>query len=226
MKNSALNVYILLDRSGSMAPLWSESIGAINNYVKELDKNTNVLLATFCSDYKPGSQFGGTSYKYATGREFCKYEVVRMQTAGSWDPISYSEISPGGGTPLYEAATKLFTRMFEDNANRSILVVMTDGYENVSAPEYTSASVKELVSKAKMKDWAVVFLGANFDKVDESGQSFGVTKSSTLNLTPGKMDVTFNNVILRGTRAYVAGNSALSAYNFSDADRKLSGEAA
>ena len=28
-----MNVYILLDRSGSMATLWDEAIGSINGYV-------------------------------------------------------------------------------------------------------------------------------------------------------------------------------------------------
>ena len=33
-----MNVYILLDRSGSMDALWSEAVGSINDYVAKLDK--------------------------------------------------------------------------------------------------------------------------------------------------------------------------------------------
>ena len=33
-----MNVYILLDRSGSMSSLWSEAIGSINAYVEKLPK--------------------------------------------------------------------------------------------------------------------------------------------------------------------------------------------
>lgn len=31
-----MNVYILLDRSGSMGSLWEEALGSINGYVKGL----------------------------------------------------------------------------------------------------------------------------------------------------------------------------------------------
>ena len=44
-----MNVYILLDRSGSMASLWEEALGSINGYVSKLPKKTKVHMATFDS---------------------------------------------------------------------------------------------------------------------------------------------------------------------------------
>jgi hypothetical protein len=47
-----MKAYILLDRSGSMASQWTDTLGAVNMYVTKLKKNYDVHFATFCSDYK------------------------------------------------------------------------------------------------------------------------------------------------------------------------------
>ena len=41
MKNK---IFILLDRSGSMASMWEEALGGINSYVKKIE-NADVMLA-------------------------------------------------------------------------------------------------------------------------------------------------------------------------------------
>lgn len=39
-----MNVYILLDRSGSMSSLWNEAIGSINGYVETILGNTCLMV--------------------------------------------------------------------------------------------------------------------------------------------------------------------------------------
>ncbi|NBR25044.1 MAG: VWA domain-containing protein, partial [Micrococcales bacterium] len=47
-----MNVYILLDRSGSMGTLWNEALGSINAYVAKLKKKDMVYLAAFDDSYE------------------------------------------------------------------------------------------------------------------------------------------------------------------------------
>ena len=74
-----MNVYLLLDRSGSMSTLWSEAIGAINGYVGNLKKKDYVHLAVFDSS---------------------GYDVIRDMKVEDWEDIDANEVQPGGTTPL------------------------------------------------------------------------------------------------------------------------------
>src|SRR4051812_39328646 len=85
--------FILLDRSGSMAGLWSEALSSINSYVKKLadDKiDTGVTLATFDGE-------GGLTF-----------DVIRDRIIPStWKPVSDADATPRGMTPLNDATGKI-----------------------------------------------------------------------------------------------------------------------
>lgn len=152
---SSKNVYILLDRSGSMSFNWAETLGSINGYVDKLENDVNVYMAVFDSTDKTD------------------YTVVRESTVGNWQKLSTDQITTGGGTPLYDASAMIINKMLADNAERSVLVIMTDGFEN-SSKEYTLDNVKAKLKEIEAKNWPAVFLGADFS----SAQSYA---TQTLN---------------------------------------------
>ena len=39
-----MNIYVLIDRSGSMATKWDEAIGAVNSYIEALAGKKNEVL--------------------------------------------------------------------------------------------------------------------------------------------------------------------------------------
>lgn len=160
-----MNVYILLDRSGSMQSLWNEAIGSINGYVSKLAKGTNVHLAAFDS---------------------VSHDVVRDCKAKDWTDVLETELAPRGGTPLYDSCGIVMALAEEAKAKKTMLVVMTDGYENASK-EFTQQSIKDRVKTWEDKKWEVVFLGANFDSVESVSGSVGVVGSKTLNYAAGNM---------------------------------------
>jgi hypothetical protein len=203
--NNKKKVYILLDRSGSMDPLWSETLSSINEYAGGLTGDTEILLAVF--DHYDGKM---------------DYKIIRDSQSQAWKVLSRYEIEPRGGTPLYEAATRMFARIFEDNNLRTTVVVMTDGFENASVKDFTSESVKSLVKKAQEKDWGVVFLGADFDRVKEQGLNFGVGASTTMNIKKGHFNESLRG-LCASTVSYNDGLGA-SSYHFTDKDRVRSGE--
>ena len=53
-----MHVYILLDRSGSMADKWAETLSAITGYVAELAHTTPTLAVTLAAFDNPGPPDG------------------------------------------------------------------------------------------------------------------------------------------------------------------------
>lgn len=189
-----MNVYILLDRSASMENQWSEALSSINGYVKELPRDTNVFLAAFDYDYV----------------------VMRNTTAKYWEPVSSTELQPRGNTRLFDSAARIMQRAIDDNAERTIVVVMTDGEEN-SSLNYKQADVKALANVLDSKKWELVFLGANFDKVgDVAMNNFGRTSNKFVNMTSGNMADYMTTTLATSTANYAATGAA---FNFTDQDK-------
>jgi hypothetical protein len=193
-----MNVYLLLDRSGSMATLWEEAINSINAYVKELPKAANVYLAAFDNDYV----------------------VLRNTTVKNWKPINSDEISPRGSTRLFDSAARIMYRAIDDNADKSVIVVMTDGEENASQ-NFKQTDVKTIVNVVDSKKWELIFLGANFDKVgDVAVNNFGRSTSKFVNMTSGNMSVTMADLGAR-SMAYATTGASIN-YTQEDKDRASS----
>lgn len=189
-----MNVYILLDRSASMSSQWSEALSSINAYVKELPHNTAVFLAAFDHDYV----------------------VMRNVFSQFWEPVSSTELQPRGNTRLFDAAARIMQRAIDDNVEKTIIVVMTDGEEN-SSLNFKQADVKALASVLDSKKWELVFLGANFDKVgDVAMNNFGRTSNKFVNMTSGNMTDYMTSTLATSTAAYAARGVAM---NFTDEDK-------
>lgn len=194
-----MNVYVLLDRSGSMQNQWGEAINSVNAYVKELPKDTNVFLAVFDHDYN----------------------VVRNTTAKKWEPLDKEEITPRGNTRLFDSAARIMYRALDDNAEKTVIVVMTDGEEN-SSQNFRQADVKALADTMDKKKWELIFLGANFDRVsDVAVNNFGRQSSKFMNMTTGNMVNTMADLAVRST-AYAHMGSAIN-YTAEDKAKATSG---
>lgn len=193
-----MNVYMLVDRSGSMMPQWDETISSINGYVKALPKDTNVYLAAFDHDYTP----------------------LRNTTAKKWKDLDKAEIQPRGNTRLFDSAARIMQRAIDDNAERTIVVVLTDGEENASQ-NFRQHDVKTLASQLTTKKWELVFLGANFDKVGDVATNFGIQSNKWANMTRGNMMGYMTTTLSDSTASYAATGAA---FNFTEADKaKASG---
>jgi uncharacterized protein with von Willebrand factor type A (vWA) domain len=188
-----MNVYILLDRSGSMQNLWAEAIGSINAYVEKLPKETDVYMAVFDNEY----------------------DVVRQSKAGSWKPVTNTEVSPRGMTALYDASARIMQRAIDDNSEKTILVVMTDGEEN-SSQNFKQADVKNLTAKIDAKKWELIFLGANFDKVSEVAKSYNRGFDKFTNISKENMRDFMSSTLATSSMGYATMDTAMS---FTTADK-------
>ena len=159
-----MNAYILLDRTGSMGPIWTEALGSVNAYVAQLakdeDPNDKTRITIACFDHQETLQF----------------EILRRDvTAETFRPLTDADASPRGMTPLFDAIVRIAALAEKDAPEKAVLIVMTDGEEN-SSQEVTKQGAAAALDRIRTKGWQVVFLGANFDAFGEAGDDMRVER--------------------------------------------------
>jgi hypothetical protein len=197
--------YILLDRSGSMreAGKWTESIAAINNYVRGLAErkvDTGVTLALID---KPDRTM--------------EFEILRDRIIPStWRDVAIDEAHPRGWTPLNEGLLRMI-----EIANRAghrpndhvVIVVLTDGLENASDPiKAPHEEVKKALDSCRARGWEIIFIGAAFDNWSQA-RGYGALRASSYSAEPLNLGKTMG-VMSANRASKVAGASA--TMDFSD----------
>lgn len=151
-------IVAILDRSGSMSSCKHATITGFDEFIngqKELDGEAFLTLAQFDDQYE------------------IVYDNTNIQHVSSISRF----YQPRGMTALLDAIGRTIDNVKDDdNFDRVLCVIITDGMENASR-EYNRRSVKSLVTKKEKSNWEFVFLGANMDAVAE-GMSFGMKGGS------------------------------------------------
>jgi hypothetical protein len=208
-----LKVYILLDRTGSMASIWDEALKSVNAYAEELAKDDGlepaldieVSLAVF--DAQDGLQFD---------------MLRRNAKPEDWKPVTSDEADPRGMTPLFDAIGAMLTVAESDKPEKAVFVVMTDGEEN-SSRELTKENVRARLDKARRNGWEVVFLGAEFANFADAS-SVGITQVKSMAVSKDGMEETMRRLSTK-SKAYGAAPDAQAApITFDDEDRAIAGE--
>ena len=123
-KNEEMDIVFLLDRSGSMGGMESDTIGGYNSYLNQ-QKDKNALVTTVLFD---------DQYELLTNR-------AKIQDVSD---LTSSEYYVRGCTALLDAIGKTIKLMDKAKSKKCIFVITTDGYENASK-EYNKAQIKELI---------------------------------------------------------------------------------
>ena len=161
-RNDLTELVFILDRSGSMAGLESDTIGGFNGLIdkqKKVDGKAFVTTVLFDNQQKTVHD--------------------RIDLAGV-APMTEKEYYVGGSTALLDAVGDTVTHIEkihkyvrpEDVPAHTMVVITTDGMEN-SSHRWRAADVKKLVEKKKEGGWEFLFLGANIDAVSEAAR-FGI----------------------------------------------------
>lgn len=199
----AIHSYILLDRTGSMEPIWSEALSSVNAYADGLAAldggprvDADITLAVF--DAQDGFQF----------------DVLRDDVdAERWKKITNDEVSPRGMTPLYDAIGRMVALAEKDRPDKAVIVIMTDGEEN-SSEEMTKASTRAALDRVRAKGWEVVFLGAEFSNFDDAE---GVGQSASRNMAVSKDQLSDSmNRLAQKSKNYAAGAAPSVEWNAED----------
>ena len=159
----ATELVFILDKSGSMAGLESDTIGGFNAMLEKQKKEAGEAIVT-------------------TVLFDDQYELLhdRIDLRGI-APITDREYYVRGSTALLDAIGKTIQKIAniqkrtapEFRADRVLFVITTDGHENASR-EYSYSKVKALLERQKKQyDWEFLFLGANIDAI-ATAQRFGI----------------------------------------------------
>jgi hypothetical protein len=213
-----INVYILLDRSGSMANRWIEALSTINAYVKGLADAKHdgaVTVAAFDGFAAPPENI--VNWPAQPGRRL-QFDTLRLATRPQdWKPLSSEDAAPRGDTPLYDAIGRLCTLAAADVNPKGVILLMTDGQENASR-EITREGAMGMLDRNRARGWDVVHLGIDFREVAAQAASLGTGLGKMANVSAQSMrDGTAAEFLTRNTAVY--GVAGASASVVSDADR-------
>ena len=156
--NGQTELVFILDRSGSMSGLESDTIGGFNGMLTQhRSKGGDVLVSTVLFDHEN--------------------EVIHDRVRIADVPtLTSKEYYTRGCTALLDAMgdgirhiknVHKYARL-EDRPARTMFIITTDGMEN-SSTRYTADQVRAMVKQQEEAGWEFVFLGANIDAVEVAG---------------------------------------------------------
>lgn len=162
-----VHLYVLLDRSGSMASIADDVIGGFNQLLAQQQADGPDALLTLV-------QFDSTDPQEILADASPVHDVL---------PLDASTFLPRGATPLLDATGQLIARAANRAASLDadgepteevVFISITDGHENAST-ELSLPAVKELIAKHRAAGFTFVFLSAALDVYGEaSGLGHGV----------------------------------------------------
>ena len=169
MKKGLTELVFILDKSGSMSGLESDTIGGFNGMIEKqkLDEGEALVTTVLFSS-----------------QSTILHDRLPLEKI---PPMTRSDYCVSGCTALLDAigdtvehigTIQRYARK-EDVPEHTVFIITTDGMENASH-RYSSEKIKELISAKKSLGWDFIFLGANIDSV-ETAAHFGIEKDSAVN---------------------------------------------
>ena len=169
MENKTTELVFILDKSGSMAGLESDTIGGFNAMIekqKALEGKVYVSTLLF-------------STQVATLHDRLLLQDVQPLTAQDYQVGGCTALLDAvGGTIEHISTIHKYSRK-EDVPHNTMFVITTDGMENAST-KYSREQVKAFISEKEKLGWNFLFLAANIDAV-ETAESIGIRKEHAAN---------------------------------------------
>ena len=159
MKKDLTELVFILDRSGSMQGLESDTIGGFNSLLeKQKQQPGEALVSTVLFDSRVEvlhDRVPVSRIRPITGRDYFVQGCTALLDAV-------------GGAIHHIGNIHKYARP-EDVPEHTLFVVITDGMENASR-RYTARGVREMIRRQKERyGWEFLFLGANIDAVEAAG---------------------------------------------------------
>ena len=169
MKNGITELVFILDRSGSMSGLESDTVGGFNSMInKQKSEEGKCFVTTVLFDHE------------------IEFLHDRLEL-GSIPAMTEKDYTVRGCTALIDAIGSTINHIEnihkyarrEDVPEHTVFVITTDGMENASH-NYSSDNVKNTISRKKEEGWEFLFIGANIDAV-QTAKDFGINKNRAVN---------------------------------------------
>lgn len=158
MNQNLTEMVFILDMSGSMCHLTSDTIGGYNSLIKQQKEEpgeANVTTVLFDN-------------RYIMLHDRVNIKDVPEMTTSDYMPCGSTALLDAVGQTINYIGQKLAATPENERPAKVIVTIITDGYENSSC-EYSWAKVKEMITHQREKyNWTFTFLGANIDTVEVS----------------------------------------------------------
>ena len=163
MNNNLTELVFILDRSGSMAGLETDTIGGFNAMIEKQTRETgDAFLSTVL-------------FSNASTVLYDRVDIRKVE------PMTERQYFVGGCTALLDAIGDAVHHIGnvhkyareEDRPAKTVFVITTDGMENASR-RYTYDEVRRMVERQRERyGWEFLFLGANMDAIS-AARRFGI----------------------------------------------------
>ena len=166
MKKGLTELVFIIDRSGSMAGLESDTIGGFNGLLEKQKKEDGEALVSVVL-FDDNSEM--------------LYDRVPVRNVESMTDKQYyvrgcTALLDAVGEAIRHTVTIHRYAREEDRPEKTLFIITTDGMENASR-RYSYQDVRRMIEKEKEKyNWEFLFLGANMDAVEEASR-FGIHAS-------------------------------------------------
>ena len=166
MRNGLTEVVFILDRSGSMRGLETETIGGFNSMIEKQKKEEGeALISTILFDNESEVLY-----------DRLPIEKVEPMTDKQYFVRGCTALLDAVGGAIHHISSIHKKADPDDVPEKTLFIITTDGMENASH-KYDYKKVKKMIEKKKEKNnWEFIFLGANIDAVSVAGR-FGIAES-------------------------------------------------
>lgn len=183
MHQPMTDVVFILDKSGSMYGLSSDTIGGFNAMLKKqraLEGPCRVTTVLFNHDY---------------------HVLHDRRPIETVKPLTHRDYTTDGTTALLDAIGRTI-KHFDELAHAPkarlenvLFVIITDGMENDSR-YYGAAQIRSMIrARRKEQKWEFLFLGANIDAV-ETAESYGIEKEKATDYVPDADGTALNFIVM------------------------------
>lgn len=169
-KENFTSINVIIDQSGSMGHLATDTIGSFNTFVTEqkaVPGEASFTLCTFNDDYR-------------LVHDFVKLASVPDLDSKVYRPNGSTALLDAVGNTINSVGAKLAAMPEDERPSKVIFLIITDGHENASRT-FTKDQIKGMIEHQRNTyNWEFVFMGANIDAIGE-GTSLGISGSNSMN---------------------------------------------
>ena len=175
VKNNITELVFILDRSGSMSGLESDTIGGFNSLIEKQKKvDGECFVTTILFDNL-----------IETLHDRVRLQDIQKLTEDDYTVRGCTALIDAIGTTVKHIGKIHKYARAEDIPEHTMVVIITDGMENASH-KFSSDEVKKMIERRKEGDgWEFLFIGANIDAV-ETAKHFGIDEDRAVDYRADK----------------------------------------
>lgn len=199
MKTNITELVFILDKSGSMSGLESDTIGGYNAMLRKQQEErgkARITTVLFSNDS----------------------EILHDQTdIMAIKPMTKRQYQVGGSTALLDAVGMAINKIGnsqkyakeEQRADKVMVVITTDGMEN-SSHEYTYEKIRRMIERQKNKyGWEFIFLGADIEAVAAAAK-LGINHDRAVNFNSDSEGTQLNYKVISDAVSTIRANKTIS----------------